>query len=174
MLVPFTQGLAAPFAGTGMPDRSGCRCHASTVAARDSAPTSWQGMAREKHGMIKHWNRRMSDSIHPQTWNEFQTSIFNTFFLWHYVCPQHMSRQRIHFGFPTLKFPQVLGFELGQKTHKKIMGFYGIIMGKLWVFTGSGKTGFSGNYGFLWEDYVFFMGKLWVFIQTLLFSIKIR
>ena len=54
------------------------------------------------------------------------------------------------------------------------MGFYGIITGKLWVFTGSGKTRFLGNYGFLWEDYGFFMGKLWVFIQTLLFSVKIR
>ena len=67
-----------------------------------------------------------------------------------------MSRQRIHSGFPTLKFPQVLGFELGQKTHKKIMGFYGIITGKLLVFTGSGKTWFLGNF-------MGFMGRLWVF-----------
>ena len=81
-----------------------------------------------------------------------------------------MSRERIHFGFPTLKFPKVLGFEVGQKTHIFFMGFYGIITGKLWVFTGSVKTGFSGNYGFLWEDYGFFMGKIWVFTQTLLFS----
>ena len=135
-------------------------------------------MARMKWIFAHGWSNtriiRISDSIHPQTLNEYQTSIFNAFFLWHDVCPQHMSRQRIHSGFPTLKFPQVLGFELGQKTHKKNMGFYGIITGKLWVFTGSGKTWFLGNYGFLWEDYGFFMGKLWVFIQTLLFSVKIR
>ena len=116
-------------------------------------------MARMKWIFAHGWSNtriiRISDSIHPQTLSEYQTSIFNAFFLWHDVCPQHMSRQRIHSGFPTLKFPQVLGFELGQKTHKKIMGFYGIITGKLWVFTGSGKTWFLGNYGFLWEDYGF-------------------
>jgi hypothetical protein len=80
-----------------------------------------------------------------------------------------MSRQRIHFGFPTLKIPQVLGFELGQKTHiflwvftgelrvnygflrvqekpgfGKFYGFYGKIMGFLWV-----------NYGFLLKTHFF-------------------
>ena len=113
--------------------------------------------------MVKHQNHKNSDSIHPQTLNEYQTSIFNAFFLWHDVCPQHMSRQRIHSGFPTLKFPQVLGFELGQKTHKKFMGFYGIITGKLWVFYGFRKNpgfweimGFYGKImGFLWVNYGF-------------------
>ena len=54
------------------------------------------------------------------------------------------------------------------------MGFYGIITGKLWVFTGSGKTWFWEILWVLWEDYGFFMGKLWVFTQNPLFSVKIR
>jgi len=149
-----------------------------SLAGRDWAPTSWQGMARMNcffAKMIKQQNHSISDSTHPQIWEKnSKHSIFDAFFMWHCVRPQHMSRQRIHFGFPTLKIPQVLGFELGQKTHIFFMGFYGIITGKLWVFTGSGKTWFWEILWVLWEDYGFFMGKLWVFTQNPLFPAIIR
>ena len=149
-----------------------------SLAGRDWAPTSWQGMARMNCFFCK--NDQTAESLHfrfnPSTNLGKEFKALNIRRLFHVaLCTSsaHVPTED-PLWIPNTKNTPSAGIWTGPENPYFFKGFYGIITGKLWVFTGSGKTWFWEILWVLWEDYGFFMGKLWVFTQNPLFPAIIR